>query len=279
MTPPPPNSPPPAAQTAAPPSTITRFGEWIIHRILGLGDFTIFSVASLRRLVTAPPRPTHILAQMVVIGLDSLLIANLTAFFVGMVMVLNTGYQLDVFGVKGWAAGITAIALSREMIPVFTAVVVGAKVAASIAAELGTMKVTEQIEAIEVAGVDPISHLVVPRLIAAFFMLPLITIYADIVGIIGGMLVGNFALHIPPLQFYESTVSWLVVSDLYTGVLKPFAFAVIIALVGCYHGFRAEGGAKGVGRATTGAVVAALVTILVTNYLLSTWFLYLLDQL
>jgi phospholipid/cholesterol/gamma-HCH transport system permease protein len=247
--------------------------------ILALGAFSLFAAESLRRVAGDRPRATHISHQMVVIGLDSLAIANLTAFFIGMVLVLNTGYQLSMFGVKGWSAGIAAIALAREMIPVFTAVVVGAKVGASIAAELGTMRVTEQIEALEVAGVNPVSHLVVPRVIAAFFMLPLITIYADVVAFVGGTIVGNFALHIPPRQFYESAISWLSLSDVYTGIAKTFIFAVIIALVGCYNGFNARGGAAGVGRATTGAVVASLTTILIANYVLSTWFLYALGQM
>jgi phospholipid/cholesterol/gamma-HCH transport system permease protein len=216
---------------------------------------------------------------MVAIGLDSLPIANLTALFVGMVMVLQTGYQLALFGVKGWSAGITAIALAREMVPVFTAIVVGAKVAASIAAELGTMKVTEQLDAMEVAGVNPVSQLVVPRVIGTVLMLPLISIYSLVIGFLGGVLVGNHALHIPPRQFYESSLSWLSLSDLYTGIAKAFVFGLIIALVGCYHGFHARGGAAGVGRATTNAVVCSLATILVTNYVLSTWFLHLLNQL
>ncbi|MBN1476978.1 ABC transporter permease [Candidatus Sumerlaeota bacterium] len=258
---------------------ITSFGAWLMKMVHSTGDFVMFSGDSLRRVVWGRPRFTHITHQMVTIGIESLPIANLTAFFVGMVMVLNTGYQLALFGVKNWAAGITAIALAREMVPVFTAVVVGAKVAASIAAELGTMRVTEQIDAMEVAGVNPVSQLVVPRVVATLVMLPVITIYSLIIGFIGGMIVGNFALHIPPRQFYEGMISWLMLSDVYTGIAKTFVFAVIIALVGCHNGFRAEGGAAGVGRATTGAVVVSLTAILVSNYILATWFLFLLNQL
>jgi phospholipid/cholesterol/gamma-HCH transport system permease protein len=258
---------------------ITLIGQWLIKMINGLGRFGIFCSDSLLRIVHGRPRTVHISEQMVTIGLDSLPIANLTAFFIGMVMVLNTGYQLAIFGVKDWSAGITAIALTREMVPVFTAVVVGAKVSASIAAELGTMRVTEQIDAMEVNGVNPISRLVVPRVVASFFMLPLISIYSLFIGLFGGMLVGNFALHIPPRQYIEGSVSWLVYSDVYTGIAKTFAFALIISLVGCYHGFNAQGGAAGVGRSTTSAVVASLITILIANYILSTWSLALLGQL
>lgn len=259
--------------------SITLLGRWLIESVLKLGTFGVFAADALRRAAADRPRAVHISRQMVSIGIDSLGIANLTAFFIGMVLVLNTGYQLSMFGVKGWSAGIAAIALSREMIPVFTAVVVGAKVAASIAAELGTMRVTEQIEAMEVAGVNPVSHLVVPRLVAALLMLPIITIYADLIGFLGGILVGNFALHIPPRQFFESAIAWLSLSDVYTGIAKTFVFAFVIALVGCFCGFTARGGAAGVGRATTGAVVTSLVSILIVNYVLSTWFLYLLGQL
>lgn len=258
---------------------IAGLGRRLLETISGLGQFCIFSSDSIRRAIGARPRAVHISNQTVVIGLESLPIANLTAFFVGMVMVLQTGYQLALFGVKGWSAGITAIALAREMVPVFTAIVVGAKVAASVAAELGTMRVTEQIDAMEVSGVNPVGHLVVPRVIAIFVMLPLITIYSLVIGFVGGVIVGNFALHIPPRQFYESAISWLSLSDVYTGIAKAFVFALIIALVGCYHGFHARGGAAGVGRATTSAVVAALITILIANYVLSTWFLFAMNQI
>ncbi|NUP90366.1 MAG: ABC transporter permease [Candidatus Sumerlaeia bacterium] len=265
------------------PSTQSQFiaglGGWLIKVIHRLGLFTLFSGDALRRVAYDRPRVRHISHQMVAIGIDSLPIANLTAFFIGMVMVLNTGYQLAMFGLKQWSAGITAIALAREMVPVFTAIVVGAKVAASIAAELGTMRVTEQIDAMEVAGVNPVSHLVVPRMVATFLMLPVITVYSLFIGFAGGVVVGHFALHIAPRAFYESALTWLTLSDVYTGVVKTFAFALIISLVGCFNGFHAQGGAAGVGRATTNAVVSSLAAILVSNYILSTWFLHLLNQL
>ncbi len=264
---------------AIPSQYISGLGRRLLETVQGTGRFCIFCGDSLRRIVFAPPRLTHTSGQMVAIGLDSLPIANLTALFVGMVMVLQTGYQLALFGVRGWSAGITAIALAREMVPVFTGIVVGAKVAASIAAELGTMKVTEQLDAMEVAGVNPVSQLVVPRVIGTVLMLPLISIYSLVIGFVGSVLVGNYALHIPPRQFYESSLSWLSLSDLYTGLAKAFVFGLIIALVGCYHGCHARGGAAGVGRATPSAVVCSLAAILVTNYVLSTWFLHLLNQL
>jgi phospholipid/cholesterol/gamma-HCH transport system permease protein len=141
------------------------------------------------------------------------------------------------------------------------------------------MRVTEQIDAMEVAGVNPVSRLVVPRVLATFFMLPVITVYSLVIGFIGGMIVGNFALHIAPRAFYESALTWLTLSDVYTGIAKTFAFALIISLVGCYNGFHTEGGAAGVGRSTTSAVVVSLTAILVSNYVLSTWFLVLLGQL
>jgi phospholipid/cholesterol/gamma-HCH transport system permease protein len=210
---------------------------------------------------------------MLAIGVKSLPIATLTALFVGMVMVLQTGTQLVKFGAREYVPGIAFIALAREMVPVFTAVVVGARVAASITAELGTMKVTEQIEAMDVLNVDPMRYLVVPRFWASVFMLPMASIYAMLTGYLGGMFVSAAGLNINPRRYYTITLQFASLTDLYTGLSKTFVFGAIIALVGSFYGFHTRGGAEGVGKATTSSVVVVLVLILIWDYILTSWIL------
>jgi len=249
-------------------------GRVVLTQVAHAGRMVLFTWQALLAAVIPPYRLRETFRQMLFVGVKSLPIASLTAFFVGMVLVLNTGYQLQTFGAKLYAAGIAIIALTREMVPVFTAVVVGARVAASMTAELGTMKITEQIDAMQALAVNPIEYLVTPRLVATTIMLPIITIYANAVGFFGGFLVGISALNIPAKLYISNTQCFLALSDLYSGILKTFFFGAIIGIVGCYFGFRTEGGARGVGRATTTSVVATLILILLFDFILSSWFLY-----
>jgi len=249
-------------------------GRLVLAEVAHAGRMAIFTWQAFTAIALPPYRATETVRQMRLVGVRSLPIASLTALFVGMVMVLNTGYQLQTFGAKLYAAGITIIALTREMVPVFTAVVVGARVAASMTAELGTMKITEQIEAMESLAVDPTEYLVAPRVVATTLMLPVITIYANVIGCLGGFMVGVSALNIPPKLYWNNTQDLLALSDLYTGILKTFFFGAIIGIVGCYFGFRTMGGAQGVGRATTTSVVATLILVLLFDFILTSWFLY-----
>jgi phospholipid/cholesterol/gamma-HCH transport system permease protein len=255
---------------------------WLGAKVMGqleqAGQLTLFAWQAFVASLLPPYRLREVARQMRFVGVQSLPIANLTALFVGMVIVLNTGYQLQAFGAKLYSAGITIVALTREMVPVFTALVVGARVAASITAELGTMKITEQIEAMQALAVNPVEYLVAPRLIAITLMLPIITIYADVMGFFGGFLVGVGALNIPPKMYWNNTQSMLAMSDIYSGILKTFFFGAIIGVIGCYFGFRTKGGAQGVGQATTVSVVATLVLILLFDFILTSWFLYLLGE-
>jgi phospholipid/cholesterol/gamma-HCH transport system permease protein len=235
------------------------------------GQLSLFSLRSFAQMLTPPYRPQRYAEQMLKVGVRSLPIASLVALFIGMVIMLQTGYQLMRFGAKLYSAGITVVALSREMIPIFTAVVVGARVAASITAELGTMKVTEQIDAMEAMAVNPLKYLVVPRVVASTITLPMITIYANLVGYVGGMFIGAVALGIPPRQYYNNTLQFIMLSDFYSGLLKAVVFGGIIGVIGCFQGFRTTGGAEGVGRATTVSVVLTLVLILIWDYILNSW--------
>ena len=254
---------------------IGTFGKFVLDQFSHVGRLTVFAWQACVAGVLPPYRVTITFQQMWVVGVRSLPIASLTALFVGMVMVLNTGDQLQRFGAKLYTAGIGIIALTREMVPVFTAVVVGARVAASMAAELGTMKITEQIDAMQALAVNPTKYLVAPRVVATTLMLPIITIYANVVGFLGGLIVGVSALNIPIRLYWNNTRTFLTMSDLYSGILKTFFFGAIIGIVGCYFGFRTRGGAQGVGQSTTTAVVATLVLILLFDFILSSWFLYL----
>jgi len=210
---------------------------------------------------------------MLYIGYESIPIVLLTAVFIGMIMVLQTGYQLTKFGATLYAGGIAAIALAREIAPVFTAFSIAARVGASIAAEIGTMRVTEQIDALETLATDPVQYLVVPRFVAAVLVVPLLTILALFIGIMGGMLVGATNLGISTQLYLNNTRDFLVLRDIYGGLIKTVVFAGIVAIMGCYEGFKTSGGAEGVGRATRNAVVASIILIIISDYFLTTWIL------
>jgi phospholipid/cholesterol/gamma-HCH transport system permease protein len=242
--------------------------------LAGFGRFTIFTSQAMFDTVRRRWRWRLILAQCHQIGLKGMPVALLTALFVGMVIVLQTGATLAAFNVKQFVPAGAAKALTREMIPIFVALVIGARTAASIAAELGTMRVTEQIDAMEILGVNPQRYLVVPRVVASTLMLPVMTIYAVVVGLAGGMLIGTLVFHISVDLYLNNTVRYLTLTDVGFGLVKTFFFGLVTGVCGCYHGYHARGGAEGVGRATTSAVVFTLTMIIVLVYFLSQWLMY-----
>ena len=242
-----------------------------------LGHFAAFTGKTFIECLRPPWRLRLILSQAYLLGVRGMPVAMITALFVGMVIVLQTGTQLALFNAKQYAAAGAAKALTQIMIPIFTAMVVGARTAASIAAELGTMRVTEQIDAMEVLDVHSRAYLVVPRVIGATLMLPIITLYADLVGLAGGMIVGIFSLQISPRLYWNMTMEYLLYSDVITGLLKTFFYGAAMGLCGCYFGYHTRGGAEGVGQATTRAVVTTLILLLLLEYILSSWILFLMD--
>ncbi len=254
--------------------SIQGIGSKVLSSLSLLGNAVYFLLDSARVVFIRPLWTRQYSDEMVKIGIQSMPIANLTALFVGMVILLQTGYQLQQFGAKLYSAGITAVALTREMIPVFTAMVVGSRVTASIAAELGSMKITEQIDAMWTLSVNPFKYLISPRIVASTFTLPLITIYANLVGIFGGLLVGTVFLDMTPRLYYNYTLKFLHVSDIFTGLIKTLVFGFIIGVTGCYFGLRTSGGAAGVGKATKSAVVATLVIVLIFDYILTSWLMF-----
>lgn len=203
--------------------------------------------------------------QMVKIGVDSLPIALLIALFIGIVLALQSAYQMSKLALELYIPPLVALSMIREIGPVLTALIVAGRVGAAITAEMGTMKVTEQIDALETLAVEPMEYLILPRFLALSVMLPILTVYADITGIFGGFLVGVGKLGIRPAMYLQMTWDPLMLKDLFSGLLKAVVFGMIIATVGCFEGMRTRGGAEGVGEATRLSVVNSFILIIAAN--------------
>lgn len=214
-------------------------------------------------------KPAGVFSQMVFAGFDSLIIVFFVAFFTGIVIAMQSAYQLARFGANIYVAPMVSIGIARELGPVLTALVVAGRVGAAIAAELGTMKVTEQIEALETMALNPVRYLVVPRFLALLIMLPCLTIFADILGVFGGFLVGVFNLHLNPYRYITFSFQFMLWKDFWTGIIKSACFGVIIAMIGCYMGLRTKGGAEGVGKSTTTSVVTSFILIIFFDVVLT----------
>ncbi|MGA2026737.1 MAG: ABC transporter permease [Syntrophobacteraceae bacterium] len=219
-----------------------------------------------------PLRFRAAITQMDEVGVKSIPIMGLVSFVIGIIMVLQTAYQLEKFGAVNYAASLAAVALTREMAPLLTAIVLAGRVSAAFTAELGTMLVTEEIMALEVMAISPIAYLVVPRFIAMIVMLPCLTVLADVIGMIGGYFVGTLAIGIRSSLYIQNTVDALLMKDIMSGLVKSVVFAVIIAMVGCYMAFVVRGGAEGVGKATMISVVTSLISIILADCLFTAIF-------
>lgn len=226
--------------------------------------------------VTIPPfRARQTFEQMVKIGVDSLPIATMTNFFIGVVIAFQSAYQMQKVNAEMYIPSLVAISITREIGPVITALVVAGRIGASIAAELGSMKVTEQIDALETLAAPPVKYLVAPRFLALFTMLPLLTIYADAIGIFGGYVVSVYKLGLSHGLYVKMTFQPLAIKDIFTGLFKSVIFATIICFISCYEGMRVEGGAEGVGSATTKAVVNSFILIIASDALFTVIFYFL----
>ena len=242
-------------------------GKKILNSCAATGRITLLTGATLRRLGMADGR--EVLRQMALLGADSLPIVLMTILCTGMVFSVQTAKEFVRFGAASSVGGIVAIAMARELVPVLTGVVVAGRIGAAIAAELGTMKVTEQIDALRVMAANPVSYLVVPRFIAIVLMMPVLVVFANLVGNIGGWLVAHYYAGISTFA-YENSIKVLAETyDIIGGMLKSSVFGGIIAIVGCYKGLNAANGAEGVGLATTASVVLSIILIFITNYFLS----------
>lgn len=203
--------------------------------------------------------------QMVFMGNKSIIIVFFVTFFTGVVLAMQSAYQLSQMGGTIYVASLVSISICRELGPVLTALVIAGRIGAAITAEIGSMTVNEQIEALDTMGINPVRFLVVPKLLALFFMLPCLTVIGDLSGMLGGYVVGVYNLHINSFLYIQTAFDYLTLKDIYTGLSKSFIFAIIIALVGCYQGLNTRGGAVGVGRATTLSVVTSFILIILSD--------------
>jgi phospholipid/cholesterol/gamma-HCH transport system permease protein len=235
------------------------------------GELTLLFLRSLDAIARGKVKLEETVRQMSLIGVSSLPISTMIMAFSGMVLALHTANQLKRLGLEGLVGGIVAVSGAREAAPVLTAVAVAARVGSAIAAELGTMAVTEQVDALRSLGVSPVRYLVGPRLVAAILMLPIVTIFANAAGILGGLLFASTLAGITPETYINSVRTMLQPDDLYRGLLKTFVFGAIIATVGCLQGLRTTGGAAGVGKSTTSAVVISIVLVYIADFFLAAW--------
>jgi len=219
-------------------------------------------------------RRKNIFQPMVFVGLNSIVIVFFVDLFTGIVLGMQSAYLLQKMGAEIYISSLVSISLCRELSPVLTALVVAGRAGSSIAAELGTMKVTEQIEALETMAIHPIRFLVVPRFLALLVMVPALTVLGDLSGIFGGFLVGTGSLDISSDLYMQITFKYLELKDIYTGLLKAVIFGIIIALVSCHEGLNAKGGAEGVGRATTRSVVLSFILVIVFDCVVTTIFYF-----
>ncbi len=219
-----------------------------------------------------PLRVEAVFLQMDEVGVKSLPIVFLVSFFIGIILVLQTAYQLEKFGAINYAASLASVAITRELGPLLTAIVVAGRVSAAFTAELGTMMVTEEILALHVMAIHPVAFLVVPRFLALIVMLPCLTVLADLVGMFGGYVIGTTAVGIRPSLYIQTTMDAMLLKDILTGLVKSVVFAVIIAMVGCYMAFVVRGGAEGVGKSTMISVVTSLILIILADCFFTTFF-------
>lgn len=251
-----------------------RIGRKILGFLDFLGGLAVLFSRMLRWVFTPPFEFRRTLIQAKRTGTDSLPIISIIALFIGVIMALQIAYLMKRLGSEMYIASIVALSIVRELGPVIAALVIAGRVGAAIAAEIGTMQVTEQIDALHTLAYSPIKYLVVPRFLALMLMLPLLTIYADVIGIFGGYAICVYKLGITSGMYLSITFDAILFKDLFTGLFKTIFFGMIIAITSCYHGLQVTGGAEGVGRATTNAVVTSFILIIVADCLFTTLFYF-----
>jgi phospholipid/cholesterol/gamma-HCH transport system permease protein len=244
-------------------------GHMIMSMCAMVGTISIFIFDTLRHAVTPPWYPTKLLNQFISIGFFSLAVVGMTALFSGMVIALQSYTGFARFNAEGAVANVVVLTITRELAPVLAGLMLAARIGASIAAEIATMRVTEQIDALRTLNVNPMKYLVVPRVVAGFVMLPVLVLIADIIGVMGGWLVGVTVLDFSSASYIRQTLDFVTFNDVSSGLIKAAVFGLIVTLMGCYHGYNSGRGAQGVGRATTNAVVSSAILILIFNYILT----------
>jgi phospholipid/cholesterol/gamma-HCH transport system permease protein len=247
--------------------------------LANIQDYSEMAARSLANLATGPRYFQDLLDQMDDIGVGSLPIVLMSGFFIGAVMVLQTGSQFTRFGQTALTGDIVALALVRELGPTLTGILVAGRCSSGIASELGSMVVTEQVDAMRAMGTDPSRKLITPRVLSGILMLPLLTALNDFMGLLGGCVASVFSLRLNAVEFWTRAINALDFADVMQGMMKPLVYGFILATVGCYRGLTVRGGTQGVGRATTQAVVVASVMIIAADVFLTKLALYLGDKL
>ncbi len=248
---------------------MTWLAQWLKHSLQEVQDYFLLLGKVGRGLVTRPFYARDVMEQFDAIGAGSLTVVLLTGTFTGMVLALNSGITLDKFGARSMVGQLVSASMVKELGPVLTALIVCGRVGSSIAAELGSMTVTDQISALRALGTDPVRKLVIPRVVAGTLMVPVLTVIADGVGLVGAWLIAVTQLKVPAAPFWNSVVNGLYIEDVWMGLIKPFFLGFVLVSIGCYVGLQTRGGTQGVGRSTTNAVVAGSVVILAVDFLLT----------
>jgi phospholipid/cholesterol/gamma-HCH transport system permease protein len=247
-------------------------GRGLFAVLSAAGSVTLFALQAVSHIVRPPFYPRLLARQMLEIGYFSLPVVALTAIFSGMVLALQSYTGFARFSAEGAVATVVVLSITRELGPVLAGLMVAGRIGAAIAAELGTMRVTDQIDALTTLSTNPMKYLVVPRLVAATLVLPMLVVVADILGVLGGFIVGVFKLDFNAGTYMSRTWEFLEFQDVFSGLVKAAVFGFVIALMGCYQGYNSRGGAQGVGAATTNAVVSASILILTFNYVITELF-------
>jgi phospholipid/cholesterol/gamma-HCH transport system permease protein len=248
---------------------LEKVGHFTLANLAKLGDIVLFMLKAVQACFTPPFYPRFILRHFLHIGYFSLPVVGLTAIFSGAVLALQSYSGFSRFNAESTIATVVVLSITRELGPVLAGLMVAGRVGASMAAAIGTMKVTEQIDALRTLSTSPFKYLIAPRVIAGVLMLPLLVIIADIIGVMGGYLVSVHSLGFSPGPYMANTYKFLERIDVVSGLVKAGCFGFIISIMGCYFGYNSKGGADGVGIATTNAVVAASICILLTNYIIT----------
>jgi phospholipid/cholesterol/gamma-HCH transport system permease protein len=248
---------------------LQTIGRVFLAFLATAGRLSLFTINAVSHCVRPPFYFRIIGKQMIEIGYYSLPVVGLTAVFAGMVLALQSYTGFARFSAEGAIANVVVLSITRELGPVLAGLMVAGRIGAAMAAEIGTMRVTEQIDALTTLSTNPMKYLVAPRLIAGFLMMPLLVLVADVIGVFGGYLVAVHKLGFNPSNYLQNTLDFLEFSDVISGLVKASAFGFIITLMGCYHGYNSKGGAQGVGMATTNAVVSASILILCSDYILT----------
>ncbi len=248
---------------------LARVGRIFLLFLRSTGRLSWFSMRGFYHCFRPPFYFLQLFRQFFEMGFLSLPIVGLTAIFSGMVLALQSYAGFSRFSAEGSVATVVVLSMTRELGPVLAGLMVTGRVGASMAAEIGTMKVTEQIDALRTLSIDPYKYLVIPRLLAGIIMMPILVLFADAIGIFGGYLVSTYKLGFNPANYIDQTFKNLMLQDVISGLVKASVFGYIIALFGCYFGYTSKGGAQGVGNSTTSTVVVASIMILCSNYLLT----------